>query len=60
MDFATQPRRLERLLDQQRDFIEIERFVRVVVRAFLHRLDSDVDVRNRRQQDDQRVGRRAP
>ena len=41
-DFAAQPRRLERLLDQQRDLVEIERLVRVVIRALLHRLDGQV------------------
>ena len=42
-DLAAQPRRLERLLDQQRDFVEVERLVGVVVRAELHRLDGGVD-----------------
>ena len=53
---AAQPRRLERLLDEQRDLVEVERLVRVVIRAVLHRLDGGVDARVRGQQDDQRVG----
>ena len=57
---AAQPRRLERLLDQQRDLVEVERLVRVVIRALLHRLDRGLDARVRRQQDDQRVRRRPP
>jgi hypothetical protein len=36
---ATQPGGLERLLDEQRNLVEVERLVRVVIRAVLHRLD---------------------
>ena len=46
--FAPQLRRLERLLDEQRDLVEVERLVRVVIRAVLHRLDRDVDARDAR------------
>ena len=45
---AAQPRRLERLLDQQRDLVEVERLVGVVIRAVLHRLDGGVDARDTR------------
>ena len=54
--FAAQPRRFERLLHEQRDFVEVERLVRVVIRAVLHRLDRRVDGRIRGQQNDERVG----
>ena len=54
--FAPQPRRFERLLDEQRDLVEVERLVGVVIRAVLHRLDGRLDARVRGQQDDQRVG----
>ena len=54
--FAAQAGRFERLLDQQRDFIEVERLVRVVIGARLHRLDRHVDARERRQQNHERVG----
>ena len=54
--FAPQLRRLERLLDEQRDLVEVERLVRVVIRALLHRLDGGLDARVRGQQDDERVG----
>ena len=57
---APQPRGLERLLDEQRDLVEVERLVRVVIRALLHRLDRRVDARVRRQQDDERVGIASP
>ena len=58
--FPAQPRRFERLLDEQRDFVEVERLVRVVIRAVLHRLDRGVDGRIRGQQDHERVGVGAP
>ena len=45
---AAQARRLERLLDEQRDLVEVERLVRVVIRAVLHRLDRRLDARVRR------------
>ena len=54
--FPAQPRRFERLLDQQRDLVEVERLVRVVIRAGLHRLDRHVDARKCRQQNHQRIG----
>ena len=54
--FPAQTRRLERLFDQQRNLVEVERLVRVVVRARLHRFDGHVDARKRRQQNDQRLG----
>ena len=50
-------RRLERLFDEQRDFVEIEGLVRVVIRPLFHRFDGRVDVRIGGQHDDQRVGR---
>ncbi len=53
---AAQARRLERFLDQHRDFVDVERLVGVVIRAVLHRLDRVVHARVRRQHDDQRVG----
>ncbi len=54
--FAAQPRRLERLLDKERDLVEVERLVGVVIRALLHRLDGRLDARVGRQQDDEGVG----
>ena len=33
------PRRFERLFDEQRNLVEVERLVGVVIRAMLHRLD---------------------
>ena len=56
-DLAAQLARLERLLDEQRDLVEIERLVDVVIRAELHRLDGVLDRRERRHQDDQRLRR---
>ena len=53
---APQLRRLERLGDEERDFVHVERLVRVVVGAVLHRFDGVVDARIRGQQNDQRVG----
>ena len=53
---AAQPRRLERLLDEQHDLVEVERLVGVVIRAGLHRFDGGVDARIGGQQDHQRVG----
>jgi hypothetical protein len=54
--FPAEPRGFERLFHEQRDFVEVERLVRVVVRACLHRLDRRIDGRIRRQQNDERVG----
>ena len=56
-DLAAQTAGLERLLDEQHHFVEIERLVDVVVRAELHRLDGVLDRRKRGHQDDQRLGR---
>ena len=53
--FAAQPRGFEGLLNEQRNLIEVEGLVRVVIRALLHHLDCGVDARVRRQQDHQRV-----
>ena len=55
--FAPQLAGLERLLDEQRHFVEVERLVDVVVRAELHRLDGVLDRREGGHQDDQRLGR---
>ena len=52
---APQLRRLERLRDQERDLVDVERLVGVVIGAVLHRLDGVVDARIGRQQNDQRV-----
>ncbi len=54
--FAAQPRRFERLFDQQRDLVEVEWLVRVVIRAGLHRFDRHVDARKRGEQNHQRLG----
>ena len=59
-DFAPQLAGFERLLDEHRHFVEIERLVDVVVRPELHRLDGVLDSRKRGHQDDQRLGRGAP
>ena len=55
-DLAAQPAGFERLLDEQRDLVEIERLVDVVVRAPLHRLDRVFDGREAGHQDDEGVG----
>ena len=52
---APQLRRLQRLGDQQRDLVDVERLVGVVIGAVLHRLDGVVDARVRRQEDDQGI-----
>ena len=53
--FAPQLRCLQRFVDEQRDLVHIEGFVRVVIRALFHRLDGGVDARIRRQENDERV-----
>ena len=45
--FAAQLAGFQRLLDEQRHFIEMERLVDVVIRAELHRLDGALDRRAR-------------
>jgi len=55
-NFAPQPRGLERLLDERRQRVEIERLVHEVVRAQLHRFDRGLDARIRGQQDHQQIG----
>ena len=52
---APQLRRLQRLGHEQRDLVDVERLVRVVIGAVLHRLDGVVDARIGGQEDDQRV-----
>ena len=54
--FPPQRRRLECLLDEQHDLVEIERLVGVVIRAGLHGVDRRVDAHVRGQQDHERVG----
>ena len=56
LHLAPQPRRLERLLHHQRELVEVERLVGVVIRPLLHRLDGRLDRRERRQQDHRHVG----
>ena len=56
-DLAAKTAGLERLLDEQHDFIEVERLVDVVVRTALHRLDGVLDRRKRRHENDQRLRR---
>ena len=52
---TAEARRLQRALDRRRDFVEIERLVREMIRAELHRLDGGFDAGVRGQQDDQDV-----
>ncbi len=54
--FPAQPRGFERFFDQHRDLVEVERLVRVVIRAGLHRFDRHVDARERGEQNHQRIG----
>jgi hypothetical protein len=48
--------RFERLLHEQRDFVQVERLVRVVEGPLLHRLDGRLHAGNGRQHDDGHVG----
>ena len=54
-DLATEIARFERLLDEQRDFLEVEGLVDVMVRAELHRLDRILHGGKGRHEDDERV-----
>ena len=54
--FPAQPCRLQRARDRRRHLVEVERLVRVVIRAKLHRFDGGLDADEGRQQDDQDVG----
>jgi hypothetical protein len=56
LDLPPQPARLQGLLDQKGDLVDIERLVDVVVRPQLHGLDGAFDRRIGRHQDHQRVG----
>ena len=52
---AAQARRLERLFDEQRDLVEVEGLVRIVIGAGLHRLDRDIDAGKCGEENDERV-----
>ena len=54
--FTAQAGRFESFLDQQRNLVEVERLVRVMIGAGLHRLHGHVDARERGEQNHQRVG----
>jgi hypothetical protein len=54
--FAPQPRRLERARHQEHHFVQIERLVGEMKRAFFHRLDGGFNTRVGRQQDDENIG----
>ena len=55
-ELAPQACRLERLLDQPRHVVQVERLVGEVIRADLHRLDGRVDGGVSRQENDEDVG----
>jgi hypothetical protein len=54
--FTAQARRFERFVDQQRNLVQIEGFVRVVVGSLLHRLHGGFHAGIRGEENDQRVG----
>ena len=54
--FTPKLRGFERLFDEQHDLVDVERLVRIVIRALPHRLDRRIDVRKGGQHDYQRVG----
>ena len=55
-NLAAQPRRLQRLLHEECDLVQVKRLVRKMVCAVLHRLDGGVDTGVRRQQHDEGFG----
>ena len=53
--FPAQLRGFQRLLDEERDFVDVERLVGVVIGAVLHRLHGGLDARVGSEEDHQRV-----